>query len=224
MGEFDLYNNFKIVGDWIVDAKSEWKVAPVVPELKIHVGSNGTMPRYESEGDSGMDVCSDRDYLVLPRNRVMINTDLRIEIPKHPLHEFGKRWELEARARSGISNNTYLRVSNGIGTVDNFYRDEIKILLWNAYSPLNDDALEFTDHVLDLKGKRVSEDELKELNLNNIFTGNRNRPYYLNTYLIRKGDRVAQLVLGEVTRPLQITVGKISTEFDRGGGLGHSGV
>jgi len=44
------------------------------------------------------------------------------------------------------------------------------------------------------------------------------------TYLIRKGNKIAQLVFNEVIRPLVIEEGIVNDEDSRGGGFGHTGI
>lgn len=93
--------------------------------MKIHIKFKNTSdnpdPEYSHEGDSGFDLRSNED-LVLPKfGRALISTGLYFELPES--------YELQVRSRSGLA------VKHGIGvltgTVDNAYRGEVKVLLFN---------------------------------------------------------------------------------------------
>ncbi|NLW02865.1 MAG: aminotransferase [Clostridiaceae bacterium] len=108
-------------------------------------------------------------------------------------------YEIQVRPRSGISLNTPLRISNSPGTIDAGYRDELGIIMTNASPQNQPDGGE---------PLRVSS------------KGNRQ-----GTYLIRKGDRIAQLVLAEVPRMrLRVVDSVKEIGRDRGGGFGSTGV
>jgi dUTP pyrophosphatase len=83
------------------------------------------LPKYESEGASGMDLRAylDSDIIVKPMERVKISTGLRIEIPAG--------FEAQVRPRSGLAIKYGLTVLNSPGTIDSDYRGEIEIILVN---------------------------------------------------------------------------------------------
>ncbi len=95
-----------------------------------------TLPEYASEGDSGLDVKSLEEYDLQPGETHLFKLGFKMQIPKHHLHDYGFRWEVQARPRSGLSLKTGLRVANAPGTIDNFYTSEVGIILTNtgAYS------------------------------------------------------------------------------------------
>lgn len=107
-------------------------------------------------------------------------------------------YEIQVRPRSGISFRTPLRLSNSPGTIDAGYRDELGILITNT-SPETGNEGNWLP--LDAKGNMKG------------------------TYVIRKGDRIAQLVLARVPR-MNLCVVKSVKEIgdDRGGGFGSTGV
>jgi len=108
-------------------------------------------------------------------------------------------YEIQVRPRSGISFRTPLRLSNSPGTIDAGYRDELGILMTNT-SPENSEK-DGEYHTLDSKGNKKG------------------------TYLIRKGERVAQLVLAQVPRMNLVKVDSVlNIGTNRGGGFGSTGV
>jgi dUTP pyrophosphatase len=109
-------------------------------------------------------------------------------------------YEIQVRPRSGISLKTPLRVPNSPGTIDSGYRDELGIIVSNTSG-------------IDLPDNRENPYTLDEKH---------NRK---GAYIIRKGDRVAQIVL-QVVPKMSLTrvpsVADIGT--NRGGGFGSTGI
>lgn len=107
-------------------------------------------------------------------------------------------YELQVRPRSGLSLNTPLRIANSPGTIDSGYRDEIGIIISNI-----------SNNCDDLQTYTIGE------------KGNKN-----GIYIIKKGDRIAQIVLSryEKIKFEQVDKGVIRTlGINRGGGFGHTG-
>jgi len=110
-------------------------------------------------------------------------------------------FEIQIRPRSGLSLNTPLRIPNAPGTIDAGYRDELGILLTNA-SPIVDGPQSADEPLLTLDAKG-------------------GRP---GRYQIRKGDRIAQIVLAEVPRMSFERVEHVDgIGENRGGGFGSTG-
>jgi dUTP pyrophosphatase len=104
-------------------------------------------------------------------------------------------YEIQVRPRSGISLKTPLRVSNSPGTIDASYRDEIGIIITNTST-----TKEYMVYDLETKGNMQG------------------------AYDIKKGDRIAQLVLQEVPRINFIITDDVKKFGDnRSGGFGSSG-
>ncbi|MGI6767454.1 MAG: dUTP diphosphatase [Lentihominibacter sp.] len=94
--------------------------------MKIKIISlSGIMPKYETEGSAGMDI---RAYLSEP---VVIEPGRRALIPTGLYMEIESGYEVQIRARSGLSVNKGIGLTNGIGTIDSDYRGEVCVSLIN---------------------------------------------------------------------------------------------
>jgi dUTP pyrophosphatase len=201
---------------------------PLMENLIIEkLNEDAIVPVYKTDGDSGMDVHALTDRFIYPGENVQMELGLKFGIPDHPLHKFGYRWEMQARPRSGVSLNTFLRVSNSPGTIDNFYMEEVSVIMSNTNPPkmcltLDKGAIsleeKMVDWVYDLKGNIIY---MKDLGFEEIVV-----PY--GSYFIAKGERFAQIVFNEVIRPREITVGKLEEHFNvdrhRGSAFGGTGI
>lgn len=68
---------------------------------------------------------------LLPNERALINTGVRIELPEpiNVKNEYYEVVEAQVRPKSGISNSGLIVA---FGTVDNEYRGDIKVMVYNA--------------------------------------------------------------------------------------------
>ncbi len=108
-------------------------------------------------------------------------------------------YEIQVRPRSGISLNTPLRLSNSPGTIDSGYRDELGIIMTNSSESCG-----------------VNEDKIHEMGTKGNLKG---------TYKIKKGDRIAQIVLQVVPKIKFKVVDSVKDiGSDRGGGFGSTGI
>ncbi|HHX37311.1 MAG TPA: aminotransferase [Clostridiaceae bacterium] len=110
-------------------------------------------------------------------------------------------WEIQVRPRSGLSLNTPLRLANAPGTIDAGFKDELHILIHNS-SCLCEVHYIAPDVPFDVRTKGSPK----------------------GTYVIRAGDRIAQLVFAPVYHVDLQAVEKLTEKTpNRGGGFGHSG-
>lgn len=106
-------------------------------------------------------------------------------------------YEVQIRPRSGISLKTKLRVANAPGTIDSGYRGEVCVIMDNISDPTT------------VENRITIEDKGQQ-----------------GTYLIKKGNRIAQMVIASVEKGEIIECQNVeSIDSDRGvGGFGSSGV
>jgi len=84
-----------------------------------------SLPRYMTEGSSGMDLFAslDREVTLLPGERKLIPSGFGVAIPEG--------YEGQVRPRSGLAIQKGIGIVNGPGTIDADYRGEIGVLLIN---------------------------------------------------------------------------------------------
>ena len=89
------------------------------------LSKNVTLPRYETEDSSGLDLAAniDQQIKILPGKSEIIPTGLAVAIPKN--------FEIQIRPRSGLAAKNQVSVLNTPGTIDADYRGEIKVILIN---------------------------------------------------------------------------------------------
>ena len=84
-----------------------------------------SLPKYETNGSSGMDLAAniDANINIDPGKTAIIPTGLALSIPKG--------FEVQIRPRSGLAAKQKITVLNTPGTIDADYRGEIKVILIN---------------------------------------------------------------------------------------------
>ena len=95
-------------------------------EVKIKkLNPKALLPEYQTEHAAAMDVhaCLETPLTLQPLERTMVPTGLAFEIPEG--------YEMQVRARSGLSIKHGLTMVNGVGTIDADYRGELNILVIN---------------------------------------------------------------------------------------------
>lgn len=101
-------------------------------------GCEDLLPKKAHEDDAGFDLCSSIDTTLYPNTAVLISTGVRLVMNYKDSHLPGthqriRNWIMSAdvRTRSGMAMKKQLIVLNSPGTIDQSYRGEIKVLLWN---------------------------------------------------------------------------------------------
>jgi len=88
-----------------------------------------------------MDLISVEDVIIPPKQRATIGTGIAMQLPR-PIelyksmtnreHKVSLFLEAQVRSRSGLASKHGIFVLNSPGTVDNGYRGEIKVILYNT--------------------------------------------------------------------------------------------
>ena len=158
------------------------------------------IPQYAHISDSGMDVYALDDITVHPGETVLVPTGIKVALPVG--------FELQVRPKSGRALKTKLRVANTPGTIDQAYRDEIKIIIENIEPPIRNIT---TNTILKEDGS-VDHMEVTSIEYGKDFT-------------IGKGEKFCQLVLCEVPKVAFYRVDNVQEIGDnRNGGFGSTGL
>jgi dUTP pyrophosphatase len=91
-----------------------------MPSLSCRV-SGESIPQYAHAGDAGADITASEKITIPPRERTLVSTGVRLEIPEGCV---GLIWP-----RSGLAVKK--GIDCGAGVIDSHYRGEIKVLLFN---------------------------------------------------------------------------------------------
>ena len=83
--------------------------------------SGESSPQYAHSGDAGADITSSEKVVIPPRERTLVSTGVRLEIPEGHV---GLIWP-----RSGLAVKK--GIDCGAGVIDSHYRGEVKVLLFN---------------------------------------------------------------------------------------------
>ena len=137
------------------------------------------IPQYAHESDSGMDVYALEDVTINPGETVLVPTGIKIALPPG--------YEIQVRPKSGRALKTKLRIANTPGTIDQGYRDEIKVIVENVEPPIK--------HI------DYSFNEDGAIEIRSILEGS---PFYIS-----KGEKFCQLVLAEVPKATFYTVNSV---------------
>ncbi len=89
----------------------------------VKLNEDAIIPDYAHAGDAGMDLYSVEDMVIEPMTWQKVPTGLACELPKGT--------EGQVRTKSGIAYNYGVFVLNTPGTVDECYRGEIGVVLFN---------------------------------------------------------------------------------------------
>jgi dUTP pyrophosphatase len=91
----------------------------------VKLRPTAVLPKYQTAGAAGADIhaCIDASITLQPLERRMIPTGISMAIPVG--------YEVQIRARSGMSIKHGITMVNGIGTIDADYRGEVGVLAIN---------------------------------------------------------------------------------------------
>ena len=97
----------------------------MVKVLIKKLNSKVQLPKYKTDGSSGMDLMAllESPVNLKSQESALIPTGISIAIPEDT--------EVQIRPRSGLAAKSNISVLNTPGTIDSDYRGEIKIILFN---------------------------------------------------------------------------------------------
>lgn len=163
------------------------------------LNDNVIIPTKAYPTDSGFDLYASKDVIIEPGDTTVVPTGIAVELPPG--------YEATVRPRSGITAKTKLRVQ--LGTIDNEYRGEIGVIVDNI-APEDLDGMPCEYFALSIENKPLPEYK------SNFVEG---------TYIIRKGDRIAQLVIQPIPTVEAYEVeGELKTTERGESGFGSTGV
>ncbi|MCE4971247.1 dUTP pyrophosphatase [Staphylococcus chromogenes] len=164
-------------------------------QIKL-LSENATLPTRNHSTDAGFDIYAAETVILEPQEKALIATDIAVNIPKGYVGLL--------TSRSGVSSKTHLVVETG--KIDAGFQGHMKINIKNDY----EDNKGETIFKRDLKDKIIIEDE--------------RHLYKQGTYVINKGERLAQLVIVPIVTPQLQVVDEFSEVSERGDkGFGSSG-
>ena len=82
------------------------------------------LPVYAHKEDAGMDIFSNEELTIQPREWCLVKTGFSMELPTG--------YEAQVRSKSGLSLKSGIIVLNSPGTVDENYRGEVGVIVMNV--------------------------------------------------------------------------------------------
>lgn len=116
-------------------------------DIKVFLDDGARLPEYKHPGDAGADLRANEDKIIPANSRGIVDTGVHIQPPEG--------WYTRVVPRSGLALKKGITVLNTPGTVDEQYRDSIKVILMNTSD---------NDFVVS-KGDRIAQLILEKLNV-----------------------------------------------------------
>ncbi len=181
---------------------------------KLH--EDAVIPRYATEGAAAFDLVSVADVIIAPGETAKIPLGLSFEIPEG--------YVMYVMMRSGIALKTKLRQSNGIGLIDSDYRGEVSMMFDNTHEKDLFVCGSSSGHMVVVASVGKTYDiSGTDAHIGTGLNGVGERYNLDGTYLIRKGDRIAQALIQRIPH-VEFTLTDELSETERGaGGFGSTG-
>jgi len=100
----------------------EFRVTDEEKEIEKTTGIKWQLPKKHNPTDSGFDICSSEKKTLTPGESYLFKTGICAKVPKG--------FEIQVRPRSGLSKKLIF-IPNSPGTIDETYRGEIGVILFN---------------------------------------------------------------------------------------------
>lgn len=163
----------------------------------IKLSENAITPK-RGRLDAGFDIFAAETVILEPQEKTTIRTDIAVNIPEGYVGLL--------TSRSGVSSKTHLVIETG--KIDAGYQGNMKINIKNDDLP---------------RVSNLRQAKYKNLESNYVET-NGKETYRLGTYKIKKGDKLAQLVIVPIWTPELKEVEEFSYVSERGtDGFGSTG-
>lgn len=157
---------------------------------------DAVIPTKAHPADSGFDLVASADVIIEPGETVVVPTGIAVQLPAG--------FEATVRPRSGVTSKTNLRVQ--LGTIDNGYAGEIGVIVDNIYR----NGVLPRKHYYGIDGRRIGHSY--DIHVDE------------GSYHIRKGDRIAQLVITRLPNVEAAEVFDVGDSARGANGFGSSGV
>ena len=114
------------------------------------------IPSYKTKGASGMDLMAfvKEKIVIKPQTSALIPTGLSVA--------FSEDYEIQIRPRSGLAAKNNISVLNTPGTIDSYYRCELKIIIFNHSK--HDFVVNNNDRIAQMVLTPIAKMELEEAN------------------------------------------------------------
>lgn len=193
----------------LILSESAWTVTVGFKRLN----DEAILPTKAHPTDSGFDLYTSEDVIIEPGETVIVKTGIAVELPAG--------YEAQIRPRSGITAKTKLRVQ--LGTIDNDYRGELGVIVDNIH--WRDDDYGFWEKIHLLDGTFELSEKIDRYKWTPEGKEYYRKQVLMTTYKIRKGDRIAQLVIQPLPTVKAYEIEGDMSETDRcADGFGSSGV
>ncbi|MCX6124873.1 MAG: dUTP diphosphatase [Proteobacteria bacterium] len=100
--------------------------------ISLRSTSPDLLPAYGTAASAAADLRAAADLVIYPGERAKVSTGVWIDRVNWDLVPKGMIPELQIRARSGLAFKHGIMLTNGIGTIDADFPDEICVLLYNS--------------------------------------------------------------------------------------------
>ncbi|MDU9326079.1 dUTP diphosphatase [Staphylococcus pseudintermedius] len=158
-------------------------------QIKL-LSDNATLPTRNHSTDAGFDIYAAETVVLEPQEKALIATDIAVNIPKGYVGLL--------TSRSGVSSKTHLVIETG--KIDAGFQGHMQINIKNDDLP---------------RIPNLRQAKYKDLE-NNYVETNGKETYRLGTYKIKKGDKLAQLVIVPIWTPTLQEVDEFSEVTERG--------
>ena len=175
------------------------EVMPIGVGFK-RLDESAIIPTKAHASDSGFDLYALEDTIIEPGETAVVPTGIAVKLPAG--------YEVQVRPRSGVTTKSKLRVQ--LGTIDNGYTGDIGVIVdnFNTYPP--NISFEFLGNVYGTDGEIIPEEFCKRKH---------------GSHLIRRGDRIAQLVVQPMPSVQAYEIkGDIDSTARGAGGFGSTGI